>query len=247
MKLAIFSALPQELKTITENIKPLRTYGLDRFRVSCAEFSSCEITAVETGVGVKNSESALTAFLWGSDPDVILSAGFGGALYSGARAGELVWASKALLFPDGTSLDIPDVEGTFKSLQGRVPIKKGSVITLRDFTKKSVIINRIPLELPFPVCDMETYPLASIAARRGIPFIAVRSITDAAGEELPFEPRDISDEHGFYSFPRALKLLLRKPGVIPGIIRLGRSSKKASRSLWSFVRLLAETLGSSRA
>jgi hypothetical protein len=107
--------------------------------------------------------------------------------------------------------------------------------------KKSEIKKALP-RLPLPVCDMETFPLAKLSMRKGLPFFAIRSITDRADEEIPLELLDVSDESGQYKLSRALRLILSRPKLISEIAKLGRNSRIASNSLWHAVKTLVETL-----
>jgi hypothetical protein len=89
---------------------------------------------------------------------------------------------------------------------------------------------------------METFPLAKAALARGLPFVAIRSITDRSHEEIPPELLCVSDESGNYRLSRALDVLLRKPSLIPRAIHLRRNSAIASRNLWRAVKALMEVL-----
>jgi hypothetical protein len=89
---------------------------------------------------------------------------------------------------------------------------------------------------------METFPLAELARQRQLRFLAVRSITDFANEEIPPELLKVTDSSGRYQFMRAAGLLLSNPWLIPTAAKLGRRSIAASMSLWhafdSLVNLL---------
>lgn len=265
MRLAIFSAFPQELKYIVKNFtitKKLRKYP---FYIFFTKYSSSEIILVQMGMGTHNAEASLKYILGEYSPDFILSIGFGGALYDGAIVGDLIWASKVLLIPEGVTekskfhffesggidplydweqylLEIPNAREIFNKLSDKITIHEGCVLTLKKWMKKSEVKKMLPRELSLPVCDMETFFLAKLSLQRGLPFLAVRAITDLANEEIPHDLLDVSDESGNYRFPRALCLLLYKPKLIPDMIKLGRNSKIAANNLWPVVKSLVEIL-----
>jgi len=244
MRLAVFSAFPQELRGIVRNIKVGKSPEKSPLKIISGSYSSSEILLVQTGMGGGNAEAAFHPVVEEYRPDVIASVGFGGALYNGASIGELVWASKVLSY-DGTGIDAIEVPGAAEiagRLSDRVEMHGGCVITLGRRMKKSEVQRILPRGLPFAVCDMETFPLARLAIGSGLPFLGVRSVTDRAGEDIPEELYDVCDEDGNYRLSRALGSLLRKPGLIPEAIKLGRASRLASENLWHVVKALIEAL-----
>ncbi len=242
MKIAIFAAFPQELKPVLKNLTPKKRIVNSPFVLFFSTYSSFEILLVETGAGIYNGEEAFNYVVKEHNPDFVLSIGFGGALYEGAKIGDLIWASKVFLFPSFSSLNLLYPEDTFNRLNDKSIIQKGCFITLKKWMKKSEIEKILPQNIPFPVCEMETFPLAKLSLQKGLPFCAIRSITDTADEDIPFHPHEVTDSSGKYRFPKAIWLLLRKPKLIPKAVMLGRNSKIASYQLWLVVKSLIETL-----
>lgn len=254
MRVAIFSAFPQEIKPIVKNLKAIKSKSRP-FSLFVAEYSSKEIILVQSGMGRRNAETALDYVLKEHNPDLVLSAGFGGALYDGAAAGDLIWAERVFLIPEDVlksgatlnrkdlcSQEIPNVREIVSRLSGRVSMREGCILTLEKYMKKSEIKKILPDDLCFTVCDMETFFLAKPSIQRGLPFISIRSITDRADEEIPFELFHVTDESGGYRLSRALSLLLRKPKLIRHSIKLGRNASIASKNLWLAVKSLIEVL-----
>ena len=93
-----------------------------------------------------------------------------------------------------------------------------------------------------PVSDMETFPLAKGARERSIRFLAIRSITDLADEEIAPEMLDVTDGSGQYRAGAALGLLFRRPALIPQAARLGFRSRSASQKLWHLFEALMSLL-----
>ena len=242
MRPAILSALPQELKQTVRNLKITRKVR-DPFKIFFAEHPFHEIILIETGMGSHNAEAAFEHVLAKHSPDFIVSMGFGGALYNGAEVGDLVYASRVFDIGEKMegAIELPDAAGMFGRLSGKISVQEGSILTLRRFMKKTEIKQIMP-QIPLPVCDMETFPLARLSTHKGLPFLAIRSITDRVDEEISPELFDIGDEFGRYKLSRALRLLFSKPRVIPEVAKLGRNSRIASNSLWHAVRQLVEIL-----
>jgi nucleoside phosphorylase len=256
LRLAIFSAFPQEIKRIVKNFKPAKSFERRPLTLFFFEYAAREIILVQAGMGARNAEAALEYVFEEHKPDFVLSIGFGGALYAGASAGDLIGAARVFLIPenieekpnaalnclDSYSLEIPGSGEIINKLSGKVDIKEGCILTLGRYMKKSGIKNRLPADISFPVCDMETFFLAKLALKLELPFFAVRSITDRADEEIPPEFLRVTDESGNYSRFRALRLLLYKPQLMKDIIKIGRNSGLASNNLWHAVRSIIEVL-----
>ncbi len=242
MRTAIFSALPHELKQTVRNLNIIEEVR-NSFKILFAEHPFHEIILVETGMGSHNAEAAFEHVLAKYSPDFIVSMGFGGALYNGATVGDLIYASR--VFSIGGKLEeaieLPHAARIFGRLSGKITMREGSILTLQRLMKKSEIKQIMP-QIPFPVCDMETFPLARLSMHKGLPFLAIRSITDKADEEISFELFDISDEFGQYRPSRALRLLFSRPKLIPEVAKFGRNSRIASNSLWYAVSHLVEIL-----
>jgi adenosylhomocysteine nucleosidase len=255
MRIALFAAFPQELRYVTRNLRMKEKTGGVSFNVSLCESSSSEVVVVESGIGMHNTETAFAYAVGKYHPDLVLSAGFGGALYGGASIGDLVWASRVFLVPEpaeGSTLSshydwhqLPAQPGAREislKLSTHVPLREGSVVTLSTWVEKPKLIECVPAGIPFPVSDMETYFFARLAGGKGIPFFAVRSITDTADEEIPRELLKVTDEAGNYKLPRALATVLSNPRIIPDVVRIGKNSHIASRSLSRLVESLAAIL-----
>jgi len=213
----------------------------------------CDIITVQTGIGAANAETAFRRVLQERRPDIVVSAGFGGALYEDAEIGDIVWAFRSLLIrvdrtrqlehlPEDAVPDSALVRQLGKKLCEKTAAREGSIITLSEMMTKSKIKKMIPGDLPFPVCDMETFYLAKLSYQNRVPFLAVRAITDQLDEDIPPELLAVTDGTGRYRFSRAIGLLLAKPQLIPASVKLGRNAARASKNLGKAVNSLVEIL-----
>ncbi len=250
---ALFAAFPQELKHIRKNGPSAQNPEDRSFPLEGNPHPSCDIIAVQTGMGAANTETAFRRVLQERRPDIVLSAGFGGALYEDAGIGDIVWSSRALLirgdrtprheYPAEDAVPGSDLGRRIgEKLRERTAAREGSIVTLSGMMTKSKIKNMIPCDLPFPVCDMETFYLARLSHQNRVPFLAVRSITDRLDENIPPELLAVTDGTGRYRFSRAFGLLLAKPKLIPASVRLGRNAARASKNLGKAVDSLVEIL-----
>lgn len=84
--------------------------------------------------------------------------------------------------------------------------------------------------------DMESAAARGLAERLGTPFASIRAISDAANDALDPAILGFVDEFGR---PRVLPLagaLMRRPGLVPSLRRLGAASNLAARQLGEIVR-----------
>jgi nucleoside phosphorylase len=84
---------------------------------------------------------------------------------------------------------------------------------------------------PAIAVDMESAAVARIARARGLPFLAVRAVADAAADSIPEALAAAIDRYGR---PRGLALaaaLLRHPGLVAGLPPLARAMSRANAAL----------------
>ncbi len=240
MKVALFSAFPQELKYIIKHLSAERIRN-SPFIIWSARAASKEIIIVLSGMGTTNSEAAWNYVNEKHRPDYIISAGFGGALYNGACIGDLIAASSVLLYPDVVEatpahgrqnyLAVPGAKDVMRRMTCAYMVHEGSILTLRNRLNKTEVQKELLQGLPYPVCDMETFSLAKLSLLEGLPFFAVRAVTDRIHEEIPQELFGVTDANGNYSLLRALRIILGNPALIPSSLRMGKNSWLASRKL----------------
>jgi adenosylhomocysteine nucleosidase len=249
-RVLICAAIPRELKYIERIFPSVNMERSAAGRVFSLKTGSIEVTLSETGIGVHSAESSIQSLLNGLHPDLLLSLGFGGAIYGGLTAGDLVWASRVLLLGSSHSMkeraeisEIP-LSGSKKVADGLphgLSVRQGCIVTLRHPMTKPDIRNNLPPGISFPVCDMETFVLADAATQRHIPFFAVRSISDTADQEVPREFLDITGVSGQIAYRRLVMSLLQRPVLVKDLLRLGMNSEKAAKSLGDLVKSFLDT------
>jgi nucleoside phosphorylase len=79
--------------------------------------------------------------------------------------------------------------------------------------------------------DMESHHVARAAAERGLPFVAVRAISDQANEALPPIMATFVDEYGQTRMSAVLAALILGRVNLGELLRAGRTSKRAHQAL----------------
>ena len=80
--------------------------------------------------------------------------------------------------------------------------------------------------------DMESHHVARAAAERGLPFIAVRAVSDQAGETLPAILASFVDAEGQTKMSAVLAALIFRRVRIGELLQAGRASKRAHQALF---------------
>jgi adenosylhomocysteine nucleosidase len=84
--------------------------------------------------------------------------------------------------------------------------------------------------------EMEAAGVAQVAREADFPFYCIRVVTDAASEDLPLDFNKMRDAAGRFSMARILAAAARRPGrILPGLMKLQRTSKGASLALGDFI------------
>lgn len=237
----ILHALPHEIGPLVRSLRASRT-RISPPKTYVAPYRSARLVLLETGIG---GQAATRAFLHQTQidrPDIVVSAGFGGALYHNLSVGEVVIAGGLMLCtPEGVknSLETPDKSGLLPLPEG---LRRGSVITLQEWMQKRAVREVVSPALPYPVCDMETFYLADAAARLEIPFIGIRSVSDGARTEIPLALLNVYDPNGVYQTKRALSVFCRRPFLIPKAIQLALHGKVAARQLSNAVLTVLDAI-----
>ena len=200
-------------------------------------------------MGASRAAGAAAFLLEHYQPRVIISAGFGGTVtpelprraWSWGRlsggmsrrpANFRAWRRLPLQFPWPMC---------WTGSRGRAGRRLGSVVTTAGIIHK--LSQGGPLRgLGHPVLDLETSVLADYARDRGLPFLAVRAVTDAAGEEIPAFIRQAAGAGQTPAWATVLVWAARDPRRLAVLISLWRRSRLAGQALALAMEVIVEML-----
>jgi adenosylhomocysteine nucleosidase len=172
-------------------------------------------TYIESGMGPEQGLLATRTLVAGERPDILISAGFAGALTRNLTVGETI--------TPGTVID--GQTGVRYSTQGGIGVLV-SATTIADEAKKKQLGEQYRAE----AVDMEAAAVAHVAQEHGIPFCAVKSISDELGFAMPPFNAYVTAE-GKLAIERFAAHLAVRPSYWPSLMQLARNSKKASLEL----------------
>ena len=118
----------------------------------------------------------------------------------------------------------------------------GTLVTADKVLVTSAEKRRLKEETGAVAVDMETAGAALAAAERGIPWMAIRAVTDGPNDTLPLDFNALADAEGDVDRKRILRATLTHPWKIPALIRLGQRSTLAARNLAIFLETFLKSL-----
>jgi adenosylhomocysteine nucleosidase len=91
--------------------------------------------------------------------------------------------------------------------------------------------------------DMESHEVAAVATAAGLPFLVIRAVADPHDQVIPQVAREALRPDGRVRFRATLGGLIRQPGELMALLRLGRQSARALASLRRAAALAGPGLG----
>ncbi|MFZ5452321.1 MAG: hypothetical protein ACOZF2_10715 [Thermodesulfobacteriota bacterium] len=242
---ALLAALPLEVRPF---LRQARARGLLGRDFPAWEFNLGEGRGVLalTGMGKEAAGRAASEVMVRWRPEILVSLGFGGALLPGLVPGHVVLGESFRHF-EPTTGRLEEVEAPapprplaelLRQLEAAgLPVALGTLITTGSIIHKGR--QGGPLrQLPHPVLDLETSALARAAKAAGVPFLALRVITDLAGEEIPGFLRE-GWEPGYGPGPsKALSWLARDPRRLWPLLHLWQRSRLGAERLAEALQVL---------
>jgi len=245
MKIGIITAMPEETRAIITAVGATKTASSGenaRYRVA---HGGHEIMLAEGGMGPANATAAAERLVAEACPDLLISAGFCGGVREGLRVGDAVLAERLVEVSAVGVEEVPvavhDAARRFAETPAAGVSRPvlGLFATTRVIMAKSQLAALLPPEAHYPVVEMESGAIARVAVAHGIQFIGLRTVSDPHDEELGFSLDEFCDDRMRIRIPRVLLTIVRKPRIIPQLIRLARNSRVAAESL---SRMLPELL-----
>lgn len=181
-----------------------------------------------------------------SCPRILVVCGFAGGLAASVGAGDLVLATSVLHSADsGLQTETPDPTLTALAqtlvLPG-VALHSGPLLTQDRIVTTAREKRAIAHSSEALALDMETLGAVGVARDRGVPWLAVRAVSDSVNDDFPLDFNQIADANGDVDRGRVVRAALLRPQSIPGLIRLGRRSALAAKNLTLFLEALLRVL-----
>lgn len=241
MKIGIITAMPDETKAVLKSAER-RTRSTTSGRSIChCQIAGHDIVLAESGMGLLNAG-------WGAmstsreTPDLLISAGFGGAVLPGLAVGDVVAAEQVMQFHDSVFEQTEVGFFGLNSAADQLSFNRGCFISCDLILNKRSLAGQLPEGTRNPLVEMESAAVARVAASLGIPFLGIRVVSDPWDEELGFTMDEFCDDAMRIRPARVLATIIKRPHIVPQLIRLARNSRVAAKSLAKAMNALLQTI-----
>jgi adenosylhomocysteine nucleosidase len=252
LTIGLVAAIPEESRhllamagSVTKEYRDI--FVLYRFKVRLTDI--CLITS---GIGPARGADAVRVLISWVRPELIINIGFAGGITNSVAVGDLILANRLFsydgqLLQEKHSLDrsLSDLIETalVAACQGeQFQVLRGGFITCDKILPKRQLTGLLPRAVMNPVLDMESAAEAEAAHEAGVSFLGLRAISDDAGEDLGFSITEFTDSSMNVKVSRVLLTLIRKPRLLPQLIRLAKNSASAGNNLATGIMRLLECL-----
>ncbi len=229
MKILVTFALETEFAP-WRKLRAFRRVGGESHALYEAQIGEAHVKVALTGAGPENARRALHSVLLFA-PDIVISSGLAGSLKPVHGLGQILAAAA-----------VRDVQGnrqiesdpTLLDLAAHHGVRRVEMFATVDKVIHSASDKRRFI-FEADAVEMESFSVLSEAKAFGIPAVAIRSISDDANEDLPLNFDDLADEQGHIRFGKVIARLARAPHRLPGVLRLGRQSRRSAGNLAKFL------------
>jgi len=199
------------------------------------------VLAAHAGMGPARAEHAAHALVE-AGARTLVSFGFAGGLDPDLKAGALV-VPTLVIEPTGSRIvtsapalpGLPTAASALATTLISAPTEVESVAdkaALREATQAAAV-------------DLETFVIASVAARHGVACTAIRAVLDTANQALPAGLSGCVDEFGRLAVPAFATWLIGSPRGALALPALALAERRAGRALEAAAHALADALDES--
>jgi len=236
---AVVAAMAEELA----GIKRRSTGSRGRLEVGGAHrvtLGERQVVLSVLGEGPKNAAQATETLLGTIALSGVVIVGVAGGLTYDLQPGALLVAREVLA---GSSPAPPPDLRWLERIPNDPAVYRGTIVSRSSMlcTRESKERARARLRPGGSAAvDLETATVAEVAASRGVPYIAVRAISDTAGESLPLDFNRFRDDSGRIDRFRIARHSILRPGLIAPLWRLRRRVSLCAENLARMIVPLLE-------
>ena len=231
MRIAIIAALPGELKPLVRGWERVAspTEGISIWVKTTDED---EYVAVCGGMGNQAVTRSFAAAEHVGTLDMVLSAGWAGALDHAMHPGHCYIASEVIDAKTGERVQLADGQRTLRLVTSPRVADEAEKLRLNK-TYGAVLV------------DMEAASIARLAQIRRIPMCCFKGVSDGPGAKLPDLNRFIDERGQLRMLPFLVYVALR-PAYWSSLIQLGKTSATAAQAIAESINKFLEHKDSDR-
>lgn len=162
------------------------------------------------------------------EPQLVISAGLGGALNSHWKTGDVLVAT-SVAREQGPVCDFPLSANVLEQLE---QFRGGRLLSVDEVVRRPVRRAELAERHEADVCDMETAHVAEICQHAGVPMLAVRVISDESDQELPADIATLLQQPSTAArLGAAAGAVIKQPGRAGELWRLRQAAADAAEKL----------------
>lgn len=213
VKLALVAAMPREIATL---VKHWERISLEAQGRKFHGWKSVRAVAVCCGTGVESAALVTKVVIETFRPEMVTSVGFAGSLVPNLAVGSVVVPARVV------------DEGSGREF--RAAFGSGTLVTVADVASGEAK-QALAARYGAVAVDMEAAGVARVAASAGLPFVAVKAVSDELGTDVAFTAPFVQPE-GFQTRAFVAHVALR-PWLWPVVAKLARNTETAAEALSS--------------
>jgi adenosylhomocysteine nucleosidase len=214
-RVAIVAAMAREIRPL------VRSWKREPSQSGIAVFSSPYAVAVFAGMGRRRAELAAQAALEFTPVHQFISAGWAGGLHAGLAPGAVKFAECVIDAATGEK---------FVGAPADAPGESAAVLVTSDHVVSPEEKRGLRAAYAADIVDMEAATVARIARAEGVPFVAIKGVSDAHDFDLPGMENFATEEGQFREGAFAIHAAFR-PGLWKPVHWMARNSGLAARNL----------------
>lgn len=198
-------------------------------------YQSPELVMVVSGAGGERAGAACRALLEIFRPRPVLVAGLSGGLAPELETGDLLVGSAVGSLRPPSGLLERALEWCPEAIRADLTSSDQVLVTV---AAKAALAHQTGAA----AVDMESQAVAEEAARAGVPWLALRAISDPLDNPLPLDFNRYLGPDGQPSLYRLGLAVLARPHLVPGMVALGRAAERAGQALEGGLKRIVEGL-----
>jgi adenosylhomocysteine nucleosidase len=218
--IAIIAAMEREVRSLVKGWPAYSGPSLGAYR----SFATGDVLVVCAGIGPRAVRSSVESVLTRFSPSLLISAGLAGALVPELKVGQVITPATVIDTATSQCISTGQGSGILVSAPG-VAGQKAKRLLAEKYAAQ--------------VVDMEAALVAEAAAKVGVPFVAIKAISDEYDFPVPGMDRFVAPSGRFLTGKFLCHIALR-PSLWPVVRQLNVNSKIASRQLCAELRNLID-------
>lgn len=222
--IGLIVALPEESAALRSVMQEVRGWHLPDYPAWRGLLGGHPVVLAQSGMGHHHAGACARQLLASERPCLLLAAGFAGGLSHELEPGQALVAREVILLEGQSHRRWP----ARVCPEGHPTAVLASPDQVVRFTHEK---RELALRTGAHAVDMESGSVVREAEEAGVPWLVVRSLTDGAAEDLPMDFQPFTTRRGLPHKPRIVLHALVRPRTLWGLMRLGRRTAAAARSL----------------